>query len=202
MQGFPAATVFGGNVLDYNASRPDDGICTDGNARADRHIPADPHIVLNDHCKGVHFPVWPQLVVYRMPGGRDHQVGTNEHPAAGGDLVIVHQDQVGVDVRSLANGHGLAKGTGEGWFDPNALSHRAKNPGQHLVALFALGGVHMVKFKTQPTGLFLRFHRLFGIRPKRGQSFSQKRSRRTYSETGSMGVYSLRPDRKRTGNRF
>lgn len=86
------------NIAKDNASGSDHGIFPDGNTRTDDNVASDPDIVFDGYFKRIHFSVGAQAVMHRMAGGGDHNIWSDQYAVSDGNLIIVHQGQVGIDI--------------------------------------------------------------------------------------------------------
>ncbi len=90
-------------ILRHNAACADDGVITDGDARANLHAHANPDVIADGDRLGIFQSGVALCNIERMACGRDTAVRADEHMVADGDRRRVQNHKVMVGIKCTAD---------------------------------------------------------------------------------------------------
>ena len=147
--GNDADCAAGRNVPIDDAAGADDAVVTDGHARQDDTVSADPNVAAHSNRIGIFEPLVALLIVDRVTGGIKSAVGSDEYIVAEGDFRSVEDDTVVVDIEVVARLDVIAIVTPERLLYPWIASCFGDDFPQQFLPLAGLGRSELVVGKTQ-----------------------------------------------------
>lgn len=152
--------------MEHNASCADDGIFSDCDAGTDDHVASDPHIVADIHFKGIHLPMFAQLVMDRMSGCDDHHIRGDQDAVSDADGIVVNQRQIAIHIDVVSQRYGFSDGNCQRRLHLGVFADGSENLRKHFRASGTLFRAKMIEIVTETFGSRLKLKILIGVSPE------------------------------------